>query len=147
RRLPPDVDAEALRPKFFCYLNMWDPQHNTCASPQEPWQQLQQHQEVQGKTPPAANASSAAPLQKAPHQPAPSDANRQDKADNVAATPAQQQQLPRPGGQLQGEAGGAASLHQQLQEQQLLLLRMQQQQQRAASSSGVAGGSTTKPGS
>ncbi|CDI83765.1 hypothetical protein, conserved [Eimeria praecox] len=148
RRLPPDVDAEALRPKFFCYLNMWDPQHNTCASPQEPWQQLQQHQEVQGKAPAAANAASSTPLQKAPHQPATADANRQDKADNVAATPAQQQQLPRAGAQLQGEAGGAASLHQQLQEQQLLLLRMQQQQQqRAAASSGVAGGSTTKPGS
>ncbi|CDJ36159.1 uncharacterized protein EMH_0038020 [Eimeria mitis] len=150
RRLPADVDAEALRPKFFCYLNMWDPQHNACASPQEPWQQLQQHQEVQGKASPAANAASAAPLQKAPHQPAAPDASRQDKTDNVAATPAQQQQIPRSGGQLQGDTGGAASLHQQLQEQQLLLLRMQQQQQQqraAASSSGVAGGSTTKPGS
>lgn len=147
RRLPPEVDAEALRPKFYCYLNVWDLQRNTCASPQEPWQQLQQHQEIQGKAPAAANAASAAPLQKVAHQPATPDANRQGKADNVTATPAQQQQLPRTGGQLQGETGGAASLHQQLQEQQLLLLRMQQQQQRAAASSGVPGSSTTKPGS
>ncbi|CDJ48394.1 Amine oxidase family protein, related [Eimeria brunetti] len=149
RRLPPEVDAEALRPKFLCNMNRWDPQHNSCSSPQEPWPQLQQHQEVQAKATPAGNSASAPPVQKPPHQPATADANRQDKVDNVAAVPAQQQQLPRTGAQLQGETGGAASLHQQLQEQQLLLLRMQQQQQqqRAAASSGVAGGSTAKPGS
>ena len=147
RRLPSEVDAEAIRPKFFCYLNMWDPQHNSCSSPQEPWQQLQQQQqEIQRKaaTPAAAAAPAAgAALQKTQHPTATPDANRQDKADPGAA--AAQQQMPRGPGQLQGEAGAAASLQQQLQEQQLLLLRMQQQQ-RSGAPSGVTTGSNAKPG-
>ncbi|KAL8434153.1 hypothetical protein ACSSS7_003335 [Eimeria intestinalis] len=138
RRLPPDVDAEALRPKFFCYLNMWDPQHNSCSCPQEPWPQLQQQQqqELQAKAVPAAAVPAAAgALQKT--QNGPSDANRQDKAYAAGATAAQQA-LPRTPGQLQGETSAAASIHQQLQEQQLLLLRMQQQQRAAATSASAA---------
>ncbi|KAL8450502.1 hypothetical protein Emag_003131 [Eimeria magna] len=140
RRLPPDVDAEALRPKFFCYLNMWDPQHNSCSSPQEPWPQLQQQQqqELQAKAVSAtAVPASAGALQKTQHQNATSDANRQDKAYAAGAT-ATQQALPRTPGQVQGETGAAASIHQQLQEQQLLLLRMQQQQRAAATSASAA---------